>query len=72
VEQEVLRFRGELRVMKAAYSSEGEVAEQRAARGVIRKPGRLANLTLCSKMGLKRFPLRELLCFRRICVGGRR
>jgi len=30
---EVFRFRSELRVTKAAYSSEGEVAEQRAAKG---------------------------------------
>ncbi|MGG4195187.1 MULTISPECIES: hypothetical protein [Paenibacillus] len=33
MELEVLCFRSELRVTKAAYSSEGEVAEQRAARG---------------------------------------
>ncbi|SDE52880.1 hypothetical protein SAMN04488689_101811 [Paenibacillus sp. cl6col] len=38
--------------------------------GVISKTRRLANLTLCSKMGLNRIPLRELLCFRRVCVGG--
>ncbi|MEC0081751.1 MULTISPECIES: hypothetical protein [Paenibacillus] len=37
---EVLRFRGELGITSAAYSSEGGVAEQRAARGSDCKPGR--------------------------------
>ncbi|WP_161627360.1 hypothetical protein [Paenibacillus alvei] len=53
MEQEVLRFRGKLRVTKAAFSSESEVAEQRAAKGSDCKPGRrLTYMTLCLKMGL--------------------